>query len=100
MLSAESVNGCVETGRRSFYDRHIAPHFVHSGCSMGTFARRRERVVPRAEGVGVEAGFGSGLNLGFYDAGKVRRLIAVDPDPAMLRIADASVKEDALAAAN
>lgn len=72
----------------NFYDRRIAPVVVHSGCSMGTFSRTRERVIPQAEGIVVEAGFGSGLNLPYYDAAKVEMLIGVDPDEAMLRLAE------------
>ena len=48
----------------------------------------RERMIPLAEGIVVEVGFGSGLNLDYYDAGKVQRLIGIDPDSAMLAIAD------------
>ena len=40
-------------------------------------------VVPHAEGTVVEIGIGSGLNLPFYEAEKVDRLIGVDPDDAM-----------------
>jgi ubiquinone/menaquinone biosynthesis C-methylase UbiE len=63
------------------------PYFVHGGCSMSAFSRMREKIVPRAEGVVAEIGFGSGLNLPYYDPAKVSRLIGIDPDPAMLRIA-------------
>jgi ubiquinone/menaquinone biosynthesis C-methylase UbiE len=47
----------------------------------------RQRMVPLAEGVVVEVGFGSGLNLPYYDAGKVMRLVGVDPDATMLALA-------------
>jgi ubiquinone/menaquinone biosynthesis C-methylase UbiE len=71
----------------SWYGRHVAPYLVHAGCSAEAFSRMRQRMVPLAEGVVVEVGFGSGLNLPYYDAGKVRRLVGVDPDGTMLALA-------------
>ena len=56
---------------QSWYRRHIAPYVVHAGCSSQAFSRMRQRVVSLDEGVVVEVGFGSGLNLPNYDAGKV-----------------------------
>ena len=85
--------GLMATERRGFYDRRIAPLFVHNGCSMAAFKAMRARVVPKAEGIVLEAGFGSGLNLSFYDPRKVDRLIGIDPDPSMLRIAEKAQDE-------
>lgn len=48
----------------------------------------RTRMIPRADGIVVEVGFGSGLNLPHYDARRVKRLVGVDPDGAMLAIAE------------
>jgi len=72
----------------SWYGRHIAPYVVHAGCSARAFSRMRQRMVPLAQGVVVEVGFGSGLNLPYYDAGKVKRLIGIDPDATMLALAN------------
>jgi ubiquinone/menaquinone biosynthesis C-methylase UbiE len=71
----------------SFYDRRIMPRFVHGGCSMHAFTRMREKIIPKASGLVAEVGFGSGLNLPFYDPANVSRLIGIDPDPTMLGIA-------------
>jgi SAM-dependent methyltransferase len=71
----------------SWYGRHVAPYVVHAGCSAQAFTRMRERMVPLAQGAVVEIGFGSGLNLRYYDAGKVTRLVGVDPDATMLSLA-------------
>jgi ubiquinone/menaquinone biosynthesis C-methylase UbiE len=73
---------------QSWYVRHIAPYVVHAGCSAHAFSRMRQRMVPLAKGVVVEVGFGSGLNLPYYDAQKVKRLIGVDPDATMLGLAN------------
>ncbi|RWE72753.1 class I SAM-dependent methyltransferase [Mesorhizobium sp.] len=72
----------------SWYARCIAPYLVHAGCSAGAFARMRRRMIPRAEGIVVEVGFGSGLNLPYYDAARVERLVGVDPDGTMLGLAE------------
>src|SRR5262245_31253652 len=71
----------------SFYQRHIMPRLVHNGCAKQAFAQMRARIVPDAQGVVAEVGFGSGLNLPFYDAAKVTRLIGIEPDKTMLGIA-------------
>ena len=71
----------------TFYQSRIMPYFVHGGCSMSTFARMRERIIPKACGLVAEIGFGSGLNLPYYDPAKVSRLIGIEPDPSMLGIA-------------
>lgn len=71
----------------SWYARCVAPYFVHAGCSAGAFAQMRRRVIPRAQGVVVEVGFGSGLNLPYYDAARVERLVGIDPDGTMLGLA-------------
>ncbi|MFZ1105061.1 MAG: class I SAM-dependent methyltransferase [Hyphomicrobiaceae bacterium] len=77
----------MSSGYATFYQSRIAPYFIHGGCSMRTFARMRERIIPKVCGVVAEIGFGSGLNLPYYDPTKVGRLIGIDPDPAMLGIA-------------
>jgi SAM-dependent methyltransferase len=78
---------------KSFYDRHISPRLVHAGCSAEAFAQMRERIIPRARGIVVDIGFGSGLNLPHYDPRKVDLLIGIEPDRAMIALA-----HDALAA--
>src|SRR5260370_34053390 len=71
----------------SWYGRHIAPYVVHAGCSAEAFTRMRQRMVPLADGVVVEVGFGSALNLPYYDPAKVTQLVGVDPDATMLSLA-------------
>jgi ubiquinone/menaquinone biosynthesis C-methylase UbiE len=62
-----------------FYDTHIVPRIVNCACGTKPIMKQREKVVPRAEGTVLEIGIGTGLNLPYYDAGKVERLIGLDP---------------------
>lgn len=68
----------------SFYERHVLPSLIGLACSCKPVRKQREKVVPRAEGVVLELGFGSGLNLPYYDASKVERLYALEPSQGML----------------
>ncbi len=62
----------------SFYRRHVLPHLIDWAMSSADTARVRAQVIPRAQGVTLEIGIGSGLNLPFYSGG-VTRLYGVDP---------------------
>jgi SAM-dependent methyltransferase len=74
--------------QKSFHGRYIAPRLVHCGCSADAFACMRERIVPRARGIVVEVGFGSGLNLPHYDPRMVELLIGIEPNETMLELAE------------
>ena len=66
-----------------FYSRHVLPHVVHLACSTRSAMRQRAEVVPRAQGRVLEVGFGSGLNLPFYDPARVSRVWGLDPSAEM-----------------
>jgi len=70
-----------------FYDRYILPHLIACACGAKPIAKQRAKIVPRAEGIVLELGFGAGQNLAFYDPQKVSRVIAVEPNLGMLRAA-------------
>jgi ubiquinone/menaquinone biosynthesis C-methylase UbiE len=61
------------------YDKYVLPHFINCACGTRPIMKQREKVVPRAAGTVLEIGIGTGLNLPYYDPGKVERLIGLDP---------------------
>jgi SAM-dependent methyltransferase len=67
-----------------FYDRFVLPRLIGCACGSKPIERQRAKVVPLATGVVVDMGFGSGTNLPHYDAAKVTKIIAIEPNPAML----------------
>lgn len=77
-----------------WYERHLLPRLIDLACGIGPVQRQREQVVPLAAGEVLEVGIGTGRNLPFYRAGRVRRLVGVDPalqmHPLALRRARAS----------
>lgn len=67
----------------SFYERHVLPLMIGAACGCRPIRRQRAKIVPRAEGVVLELGFGSGLNIPHYDPSKVRKLYALEPSEGM-----------------
>lgn len=79
----------------SLYGRFLLPTLVHRTCSSSKAAEQRAKLVPRATGEVLEVGFGSGLNLPYYDAGKVTKLWGLDPSEELWRMASQAVREAA-----
>jgi len=67
----------------SFYEERILPHVITKLCSSSPNQKQRQKIVPLAEGRVLEIGFGSGLNVPFYDAGKVQKIWGLEPSPGM-----------------
>ena len=76
----------------SFYDDRILPHLVNIACSSRPTRKQREKVVPLAEGEVLEIGFGSGLNLPFYDTQRIHKIWALEPSEGMRRKAAPTVE--------
>ena len=74
------------------YKERVLPHLVHFTCGLKPIMRQREKVVPLAQGCVLEVGVGSGLNLAYYDARKVSKVIGLDPSPEMTRKAARSAR--------
>ncbi len=73
------------------YARYVLPRVVHLACSSSSNMRQRPKLVPLARGRVLEVGFGSGLNLPFYDADRVTGLWGLDPSEELT----ARAREDA-----
>jgi ubiquinone/menaquinone biosynthesis C-methylase UbiE len=80
----------------SFYDDRVLPHLIDLACSTKPTRKQREKIVHLAEGDVLEIGFGSGLNLPYYDAGKVRRIFGLEPSAGMRRKAQPNVDASGL----
>ena len=78
------------------YDRYILPALIDFSCSQAPIGAQRRLVVPQAQGVVLELGFGSGLNLPFYDPAKLTRLYALEPAPGMLGRAEKAAQRSSL----
>ncbi len=75
----------------NLYERFLLPTLVTGACSCSPIDKQRQKIVPDAEGVVLELGFGAGLNLPHYDASKVRKLYALEPSPGMVKRARKAV---------
>ena len=80
----------------SFYAERVLPHLINLACSTRPQQKQREKIVHLAEGDILEVGFGSGLNLPYYDRAKVRRIIGLEPSAGMRRKAAANVAASGL----
>jgi ubiquinone/menaquinone biosynthesis C-methylase UbiE len=77
----------------SLYERYLLPTLVHRTCSSSKAAEQRAKLVPLARGEVLEVGFGSGLNLPFYDPGRVTKVWGLDPSEELWKMASLAVRE-------
>ncbi|HET6178424.1 MAG TPA: class I SAM-dependent methyltransferase [Candidatus Sulfotelmatobacter sp.] len=68
------------------YAKYVLPRFIDLSMRNKETARVRGEWVPRARGVVLEIGIGSGLNLPFY-SGDVSRIYGVEPSPELQKLA-------------
>lgn len=69
-----------------FYSRFLLPRLIDLAMRDKEAERLRAAWIPRARGVVLEMGAGSGRNFPFYSS-EVRRVIAVDPSRELLKMA-------------
>lgn len=75
----------------SWYERRVLPSLINFACASKPTRKQREKIVPRATGDVLEIGFGSGLNLPYYDRDKVRRIWGLEPSEGMHRLASDAI---------
>lgn len=68
------------------YAKYVLPHVIDLAMQDKQTSRIRSEVIPRAHGMVLELGIGSGLNLPFY-SDSVRRVYGVDPSLELQKIA-------------
>ena len=80
----------------SWYEDRLLPKLTDLACGTRPTRKQREKIVPRANGDVLEIGFGSGLNLPFYDRATVRRVWGLEPSEGMRRLAAKRIDESEL----
>ena len=80
----------------NFYAERVLPHLIDLACSTRPQQKQREKVVHLAEGDVLEIGIGSGLNLPYYDPGKVRKIFGLEPSEGMRRKAQPMVESSSI----
>ena len=71
----------------NWYERNVLPWLIDFACGMKSVGEQRKKVIPQARGRVLEIGLGTGLNLPFYDAGRVVELVGVEPSLTMHHLA-------------
>ncbi len=66
---------------------------INWACSLKPNQKQRQKIVPEAEGEVLEVGFGSGLNVPFYDAARIRKIWALEPSEGMRRKAQPMIDQ-------
>lgn len=69
----------------NWYNRHVLPRLMNLAMRSSFLEAHRQRLAHQARGVVLELGFGSGVNLAYYDTAQVTRLYALEPDDEMLK---------------
>ena len=80
----------------NFYEKYILPRFLNCACASEPITFQRKKVTPLAEGIILEVGIGSGLNLPFYDKSKIIELWGIDPSKEINAMAKKVAKKEEL----
>ena len=80
----------------SLYDKYLLPKFLNCACGSKPVEYQRKKVVPYAEGVVLEVGIGSGLNIPFYDKSKISKIWGLDPSEELSAMAKRVAEENSI----
>lgn len=75
------------------YQKYILHKVVHWACDQKSSKKQRIKIIPQAKGKILEIGIGSGLNLPFYNAKKVKCLTAIDPSEEIWKLNQYNLKD-------
>ena len=64
---------------KSCYEKFFLPKLCNKCCSTKPINYQRNKVVPLANGLVLEIGIGSGLNIPFYNKNNIEKVIGLDP---------------------
>jgi SAM-dependent methyltransferase len=67
------------------YNRYLLPTVLHLSCATPPIAKQRQKVVPKARGIVLEVGMGTGLNLAYYQPDQIDKVIGLEPAPEMMQ---------------
>ena len=71
-----------------FYRDRIYPRLVDMLGDPSPVRKIRQQIIPVAQGKVLEVGAGSGANFVYYDATRVTKLYALEPNPGMIQLAE------------
>jgi ubiquinone/menaquinone biosynthesis C-methylase UbiE len=80
----------------SLYERFVLPRLLDLAMRQKPIMKQRAKVVPLAHGRVLEIGLGTGLNLAFYDRGKLEKLYGLEPSPELRDVAARRARETGL----
>jgi len=80
------------------YQKYVLPKIIDFACTRRPNLRQRKKVVPLARGRVLEIGFGSGINLPYYDSDRVEHVWALEPSKEMWSLAGERLEAAHLAA--
>lgn len=78
----------------TIWKKLIQPYLIHIACNSKRIIKYRKKIIFDAKGIVLEIGFGSGLNLPFYDKKKVKKIISLEPSIEMQNIAKDKIQKN------
>ena len=69
------------------YNKYILPRILNCSCGSRPINHQRNKIVPLAEGIVLDIGIGSGLNIPFYNKSKIKYLYGLDPSKELIEMA-------------